>query len=147
MIPKNINRNHILRAIQEIDQKGIPKNRQSHKFQLVLANQQYPPKYVVSLANKYANGELLMSKEFGGGNETNSFLRNLGFTITDKATQTVRKKPKARYHKPPKTVTNRHNERCPACKQTIENLLREIYGEVHTNYRFEIGVTPNDFKE
>jgi len=147
MIPKNIKRQHILSAIQEIDQKGIPANRQSHKFQLVLANRHYPPKYVMSLANKYANGVLLKSTEFSGGNETNSFLRNLGFTITDKATQTVRKKPKPRDHKPPKTVTKRHNERCPACKQTIENLLREIYGEVHSNYRFEMGVTPDDFKD
>jgi len=147
MIPKNIKRQHILSAIQEIDQKGIPKNRQSHKFQLVLANRHYPPKYVVSLANKYANSVLLTSSEFGGGNETNSFLRNLGFTITDKSAPTIRKTKRKKEHKSPKTGSRRHNERCPACKQTIENLLREIYGEVHTNYRFEIGVTPNDFKE
>lgn len=146
MIPKNIKREHILSAIQEIDQKGIPKNRQAHKFQLVLADNLYSPKYVVSLANKYANGVLLKPSEFGGGNETNSFLRNLGFTITDKAASAIEKNSKSRVHITPKTDTKRHNERCPACKKTIENLMRKLYGEVYANYRFEMGVTPYDFK-
>jgi len=38
-----------------------------------------------------------------------------------------------------------HTERCPACKQTIKEMLRKIYGEVKSNYKFEVGVLPEDF--
>ena len=67
MIPKNIARNHILNAIQKIDKDGIPKGRDSKKFRLAYGAKTYPPKYVVSLANKLANGEELESSVFGGG--------------------------------------------------------------------------------
>jgi len=38
-----------------------------------------------------------------------------------------------------------HNERCPVCKETVERLLREIYGEVRRNYRIKIGTLPEDY--
>jgi len=49
MIPNNIARNHILKAIQEIDRDGIPKGRNSKKFKLVFEEKAYPPKYVISI--------------------------------------------------------------------------------------------------
>jgi len=67
MIPRNINRAHILKAIREIDGKGVPEGRGSKKFQLVHKGKHYPPKYTISLANKYANGVKLHSSQFGGG--------------------------------------------------------------------------------
>ncbi|MCX8069543.1 MAG: hypothetical protein N2738_03470 [Thermodesulfovibrionales bacterium] len=41
----------------------------------------YPSKYVISLANKYANAKELHPQEFSGGAETNNFLKYLGFKI------------------------------------------------------------------
>jgi hypothetical protein len=39
----------------------------------------YLPKYIISIANKYANGRELRTSEFSGGSESISFLRALGF--------------------------------------------------------------------
>lgn len=38
-----------------------------------------------------------------------------------------------------------HNERCPQCKDTVEKMLRAIFGEVHRNYRIELGTVPDDY--
>jgi len=40
----------------------------------------------------------------------------------------------------------KHDERCPACKKTIETMLRKIYGEVKVNYKFEAGTKPEDYR-
>jgi len=80
MIPSNIARDHILKAIREIDGQGAPRGRSSRKFLLVFKGKEYPPKYVISLANKYANGEMLDSGEFSGGNESNE-LGRVSFSI------------------------------------------------------------------
>jgi hypothetical protein len=48
-----------------------------------------PAEYVVSLAARHATRQLLPSKTFNGGSETNAFLRNLGFEITTKEKQPV----------------------------------------------------------
>ncbi len=39
---------------------------------------------MLSLANRYANGNYLNPSEFGGGREANNFLKNLGFIIIEK---------------------------------------------------------------
>lgn len=83
MIPKNIRKEHILKAIEEIDRKGIPKSRESRKFNLLYNWKLYPPKYIISLANKHANGVELNSEVFGGGGKTNDFLRKFGFKISE----------------------------------------------------------------
>ncbi|MBA7606231.1 hypothetical protein ES703_13379 [subsurface metagenome] len=84
MVPKNINKEHILQALAEIDQAVIPPRREPTKYFLKYSNQFYPPKYVISIANKYANGEELPSNNFSGGDESNAFLENLGFEIVPK---------------------------------------------------------------
>lgn len=81
MIPDNISKEAILKAFMEIDINGIPKARESIKFLLNYEGRFYPPKYVISLANKYVNGFELDSSNFSGGKETNDFLSNLGFQI------------------------------------------------------------------
>ncbi|WEG18939.1 HNH endonuclease [Alkalihalophilus pseudofirmus] len=80
-IPKNINREHILKAIKRIKREGIPWRRQSTKYNLLYENNLYPPKYVLSIANFFANGEEYSSYDFNGGNETNVFLEKIGFLI------------------------------------------------------------------
>ena len=83
MIQKNITREHVLKAISEIDKDGIPSNRHSTKFHLFFNQKSYPPKYILSLANKHANGEELSPINFSGGTESNTFLMNLGFEIQE----------------------------------------------------------------
>jgi hypothetical protein len=38
-----------------------------------------------------------------------------------------------------------HNERCPACKDTVEKMLKVIYGNVYRNYRINLGTLPGDY--
>ncbi len=87
MIPKNITSEDILSAIDKIDKDGIPKNRLSVTYNLIYKGKSYPPKYVLSLANRFANGEELLPTDFGGGTEANSFLHKLGFTVLPCKTQ------------------------------------------------------------
>ena len=61
-------------------------------YDLIYNNNRYPPKYLVSITNKYANNEELKPSEFSGGHETNNFLRQLGFDVD--------KKPQFRNEKP-----------------------------------------------
>ena len=83
MIPKNIGRVEILQAIQEIDKNGVPRKRESRKHSVQYNGRLYPPKYLISIANKFANGEELLPGLFSGGygHETNEFLENLGFEV------------------------------------------------------------------
>lgn len=83
MIPKNIDRGHIIRAIEDTDQKGIPPDRHSVKWSIKHKDNLYPPKYLISVANRYANGNEWDPTEFSGGDETNNFLSSLGFKIVN----------------------------------------------------------------
>jgi hypothetical protein len=62
-IPKNITRNHIVKAIKRIDEETsrniLPKNRLSRKYFLRYQNFDYPVKLVISYANVYPNGKEL----------------------------------------------------------------------------------------
>ena len=83
MLDKRVDRQNVLDALTFIDKKGVPKRRNSTKFTLHQDNKIYPPKYVLSIATKIATGKELEPKEFNGGDETNSFLMSLGFTIKE----------------------------------------------------------------
>nr|AAU83568.1 conserved hypothetical protein [uncultured archaeon GZfos31B6] len=139
MIPSAIERGHVIEAMQEIDSDGVPSSRCSKKFLIEFEGRQYPPKYVVSLANKFANGEELDPSVFNGGQETNDFLKGLGFTIV--ASSEPEPIP------PVEPLQNRHNERCPDCKNVVERMLKKIYGDVKPNYRFNIGTNPENFRD
>jgi len=144
MIPKNIRKEHIIKAIEEIKKSGVPKGRRSRKFLLEFEGEFYPPKYVISLANKYANGVELDPSTFSGGRETNGFLRALGFCIVETPTagKPVKSSEKPEKLKPPRV---RHDERCRRCKETIRRLLERIYGKVEENHRFEVGTRPEGY--
>ena len=144
MIPKNIKREHVIKAIEEIKRNGIPKGRDSKKFLLKFNGEYYPPKYVISLANKYANGEMLDPAQFSGGKETNDFLRNLGFDIIEISKAKRKNKPSRKRER--NLSNSQHDERCPKCKETIRKLLEKIYGRVEENYKFRVGTSPEDFK-
>lgn len=78
-----IKKEHILAAIQEIDQNGIPPSRQSTYFDLIFNNKSYPPKLVITIANRYATGRELDSNDFGSGMNQPAFklLKKEGFII------------------------------------------------------------------
>jgi hypothetical protein len=84
-IPKHITREHILLALKEIDEVGYPDKHASRKYDLFFNNKRYPPKYTVSLANRFVSGSILDVAEFSGGEQfTNKFLQDLDFKIIPK---------------------------------------------------------------
>lgn len=85
-IPKNITREHLLQAINKIDQEGITPDAESRYYDLVHNDKRYPPKLVVSLANLFANGTILDRNDFQGGPGKPAFqlLEARGFTIKPK---------------------------------------------------------------
>ncbi|HDD61448.1 MAG TPA: hypothetical protein ENF22_02825 [Chloroflexi bacterium] len=84
MIPKTISRDHLLEAAKIIDREGIPKMRQSTRYNVLVTGKKYPPKYLIAVACELATGKMLSSQGYNGGAESNSFLRVRGFSITDK---------------------------------------------------------------
>lgn len=85
--PENITRDHVLSAIGKIDSDGIPRNARSTTYDLIHDDKKYPPKYVLSIANLFANGAVLNRDSFEGGLGTPCFqlLERLGFEIIEKS--------------------------------------------------------------
>lgn len=72
-IPKNITKEHLLKAIQRIDLEGYPKDSASKYYDLIYKDKKYPPKVVLSYANIFANGFELDRNTFDGGEGTECF--------------------------------------------------------------------------
>gem|GEM_PF-1358412 len=87
MIPPEINHEHVLNAISEVDSVGIPTKRHSTKWSVLHDNRLYPPKLLLSIANRFVNGEELIPDDFSGGDESNRFLKALGFDIVPQNTR------------------------------------------------------------
>lgn len=113
MIPKNIAKEHVIRAIGEIQRVGFPKNRVSRKYLVKYCDRDYPPKYVISLANTYINDRLLEPSEFGGGSETNGFLERLGFEIVGTAAPEKSSPSSVKKDARTKSSRSKRNEGCP----------------------------------
>lgn len=82
MIPTTIRREHVLRAAEWIDQHGDG-GRSSRRYLVIINGKPYPPKLVISKAYFYAHGSEWSHGNFHGGEETNSYLRRLGFEIQE----------------------------------------------------------------
>ena len=144
MIPKEITAEHVVAAMAEIRAAGSPSTRSSRGYSIVYEGEHFPPKYVVSLAAKYAVGRELRPNQFNGGQETNSFLRGLGFDIAGTSAPGISPcRPKKTGKKPVTT----HNERCQECKNVVTAMLKVLYGTVETNKRFQIGALPEAFEK
>lgn len=100
-IPSSLTRAHVDAALARIDREGVPPRRESTKFQLVVEGRRYPPKYVISLATSHATGRELRPDEFSGGDETNSVLQSLGFTIVGPGLSAPKTRPPASQPRPP----------------------------------------------
>jgi len=83
---KDIKREHVIRALEEIDQDTIPADARSTTYDLIEGVKRYPPKLVLSLASKHATGEQFERSLFSGGEASPAFalLRKLGFHIERK---------------------------------------------------------------
>lgn len=131
MIPADITRQHVLRAVEQILAEGVPERRRSRRFDLVLDDgQRLPPKYVIAVAAIHALGRRLDSAEFGGGEETNGFLRGLGFTVESKG-KPARKVPS------PETRGKATSRESASARGGQVRVARAI---------LNMGVTPSEFK-
>lgn len=76
-----ITKDHILKAVEKIENENI-QLEPSTKFDVVINNKTYPPKEIMRYSNLLANG----TKEwpFGGGEQTNRFLKAHDFAIQSK---------------------------------------------------------------
>jgi len=74
MIPNDIS-NYIQKAIEKINQEGIPNSRKSYRYFLQLNGKLYPPKYVISVANVFLNGEELSPEYFNAIEAKDFFIR------------------------------------------------------------------------
>jgi len=82
MINPNIQKTDVLKALAFIDKYGVADGRESTKYQLIHNGKNYPPKYVISIAQKFLTGIELAPDKFSGGKQTNGFLEKRGFIIT-----------------------------------------------------------------
>jgi 5-methylcytosine-specific restriction protein B len=85
LIPQNIESKHIIQAIEEIKNSKIPTRRDSTRFYISYKGEYYPPKLVLSIANKLVNGKELESSEFSGEDGTNDFLKKRGFEVIEES--------------------------------------------------------------
>ena len=70
----NITKDQIIKAINEIDlNPSLRVGRASSTYDLVFNGKPYPPKLVVGIANRFANGIELKPNEFEGGENTQTF--------------------------------------------------------------------------
>lgn len=145
MIPANITREHILQAITDIIRNGVPPGRAATKFALEYEGRLYPPKLVISLANRHANGSELDPSTFSGGQETNQFLRHRGFQIVQGRMQ-VQSSSAPTSRRAETTLSAHGGERCPACKARFRELLIKLYGRVEERYSLGLGTQPEDFQ-
>lgn len=82
-IPK-INKEDIQKALEYIDKNGVPQKNKSTKYILVAEDgKEYPPKYVVAVADHLANG-LPISIDAFNSIDVNNWLKHQGFTIETK---------------------------------------------------------------
>lgn len=83
MVPNNITVEDIKSAIFEVTQNEIPKQRKEVKYQLDYEGNLLPPKYVLSIANKFSNGHELAFEDFNAI-EAKQYLLKKGFNVIDK---------------------------------------------------------------
>jgi hypothetical protein len=81
MIPSNITEEHIVKAIEEIDNgRPVPPSREQHRHFLKYNGETFPPKFTISLANKYANDTELVPDGFHGGGTQGNMTSTAGST-------------------------------------------------------------------
>lgn len=73
MIPKELNSEHFEKAALEIDTLGVPSERNSVHYDVLIKGKRYPPKYIVSLATKFVAGKEYPASSFSAVEAINYF--------------------------------------------------------------------------
>jgi hypothetical protein len=86
MIPSNVEKKHILFAVEEIDDVHILSfsmmfQNKIEKYHLMLNDKFYPLRHVVARANWYANGTDGQLGEFRNDKEIKKFVEKLGYSV------------------------------------------------------------------
>src|SRR5688500_16400718 len=96
-IPAGLTRNHVLRALADLDAGADHPFGPPTGYELVHQGRRYAPKAVVGLACRYSVGRALLPDEFSGGEapgQANFVLRKLGFVVVRKGEEaTEEEKP------------------------------------------------------
>lgn len=79
----NITKEHIRQAARYIDENGVPINRKSKSYDVIVDNKPYPPKYIIFVANIFANNEELAPDQFITSDALR-YLRNFNIKIIRK---------------------------------------------------------------
>lgn len=83
MIPKGLTDNHFRQAAAHIDGEGVPSERNSVYYDLVIGEGRYPPKYIVSLAVRFATGKEYPAGDFNAV-EAKNYFQGKGYTVIDR---------------------------------------------------------------
>lgn len=83
MIPKDLTKQHFGQAAKQIEQDGMPRDRHSVHYDLVIDGKRYPPKYVISLATRFATGREYPAADFNAVEARAYFLRR-GYQVIDR---------------------------------------------------------------
>lgn len=133
MIPREISAEHVKAAIAEIDKDGVPYDRESTKYDLIYKGNSYPPKYVVSVAAKYAVGYEWPSGKFNGGKETNAFLQSRGFKIKHSVAHEGMKtnsRQRSRKRIPVRSVTKETRQQISVLVKKVKEKIDEYVRDV-----------------
>ncbi len=79
-----VTRDHVLQAIRELRNVGVPKNREARDYILLHDGRDYPPKYVLEQAMRLVGPGRVEPEDHSGGAAANDVLTKLGFTIVRK---------------------------------------------------------------
>ena len=83
MIPPNLTDKHFHLAAAQIVRERVPVERKSVHYDLVLNGKRYPPKYIISLAQKIATGQEFPATGFNAVEAKNYFLGK-GYKVIDR---------------------------------------------------------------
>ncbi len=79
--PDKITQDLIQKAVEKIEQENI-QLEPSTKFDVIINGKAYPPKEIMRYAHEQLNGERIWN--ITGGEPTNKFFKNLGYTVESK---------------------------------------------------------------
>lgn len=83
MIPTGLTDKHFRRAAAQIDREGVRLHRKSVHYDLALDGKSYPPKYVISLASRFATGVEHSPSKFNAV-EARDYFRHGGYKVIDR---------------------------------------------------------------
>ncbi len=86
MIPEGLTNVHLQQAVEYINRHGVTNRRRSTRYDLIINGRNYPPKYVISIANRYLNHEEWPPTNFNAVEAKDYFICR-GYEIHDRQEQ------------------------------------------------------------